>query len=313
MNSINPGETVLVTGGTGSLGHALTENLLNTGAIVRIFSRDEKKQYDMKKLFPECEYLLGDIRDYHAVSSAIKDVDVIIHGASLKYVNISEIQPAEYVSTNVDGTMNLVNAVLQEKNIRRVVGISTDKACLPINTYGLTKALLEKVMLEGNRRQGHYLETVFNVARYGNVVGTRGSVVPHWAELSKANKPLTITNPEMTRFFFTLDEAVDLIDYTLQCDSDVITSKKMAACTLGDLAEVMKGSAGIVITGERPGEKQHEMLLSDDEMSKSIEDGDMFVYTPSSEPHNKNLYYGSQFARRLSLPEIQAFVQEWLN
>lgn len=313
MLSIKKGERVLITGGTGSLGHELAKHLALADASVRILARDEKKQYDMRKLFPDYEYVLGDIRDYNAVRDGLKDIDTVIHGASLKYVNISEIQPAEYVSTNVDGTMNLMNAVLDNGSIKRLVGISSDKACLPVNAYGLTKALLEKLILEGTRRQGKLGETVFNVARYGNVVGTRGSVVPFWGECKKAGKPLPITNPDMTRFFFTINEAVQLIDKCLESPANVIVSKRMRSCTLGELATVMQGPEGVEIVGERPGEKHHEMLLSSDEMMRTYNDGDYLVYVPAGGILQSEAVEGfSSFnAERISQHEIKELVDEW--
>lgn len=321
MKSITPGERVLVTGGTGSLGHALTERLLATGAKVRIFSRDEKKQYDMAKLYPECEYHLGDIRDAGTLRDAVRDVDVVIHGASLKYVNISELQPLEYVQTNIDGTINLMQAVLDERRVRSCVGISSDKACLPVNTYGLTKAVLEKLMLEGTKRQGDFPTTVFNVARYGNVLGTRGSVVPFWREKLAQGVPLPITNPEMTRFFFTLDEATDLIDFCLLQEEGLIISKRMNACSLADLAAAMEDDHGHVIVGQRPGEKLHEQLLSEDEMARTSlvldDSGDHFwVFDPSGkrvdwdESTTEISEYNSQNAPQLTVPEIQELLSK---
>lgn len=313
MRSIQQNERVLITGGTGSLGHELAKSLANSGAYVRILARDEKKQYDMQKTYPNYEYVLGDVRDFNTLRDAVKDIDTIIHGASLKYVNVSEIQPAEYVATNVVGTMNLMNAVLDNGNVKKLVGISSDKACMPLNTYGLTKALLEKLILEGIRRQGSLGETQFNVARYGNVVGTRGSVVPFWGECKRKGLPLPITNPNMTRFFFTINEAVELIDECLAGDAGVIVSKKMRSCTLGELADVMRGDVGIEIKGERPGEKQHEMLLSEDEMKRTTENGDYLIYHPLSQQTftDKAESFGSFNAERISKKEIGELVNEW--
>ena len=289
LRSIRPGERVLVTGGTGSLGHALTDALLASHAVVRVYSRDEKKQYDMGKLFPDVEYVLGDIRCGESVRDAVRDVDVVIHGASLKYVNIGELQPLEYVRTNVDGTLHLLDAVLAEGSVRRCVAISSDKACLPVNTYGMTKAILEKLCLEGARRRGSKIKTVFNVARYGNVVGTRGSVIPFWAEQIEQGLPLPVTDPDMTRFFFTMAEAVELIDMALVLPEATVTSKRMRSCTVGDLAAAMRsdlpdGASPVEVVGPRPGERRHEMLLSSDEMARTRVVGDFFVFTPGSDP-----------------------------
>lgn len=306
-------ERVLVTGGTGSLGHALVARLIKQDVFVRVFARDEKKQYEMAKLFPSVQYVLGDVRDPAACRDAVRDVDVVIHGASLKYVNISELQPREYITTNVMGTVNMVDAVLAAESVRRFVGISTDKACLPINTYGMTKALLEKVILEAQTRQGKYGQTSFTVARYGNVVGTRGSVVPFWQERRIGGLTLPVTNPDMTRFFFTLDEAVALVEYALQADPGLIVSKRMSACTVGDLANAMRGDSEVEILGERPGEKHHELLLTEEEMSRTSQDGDIFLYDPSRQPSADSVdYFGSDNAPRLSQDELKVMLAEYL-
>ena len=308
-------KNILITGGTGSLGYALAKTLTKAGASLTIFSRDEKKQYDMKKVFPNCKYVLGDVRDYHAVRDVVRGMDIVIHGASLKYVNISELQPSEYVTTNVVGTLNVINAVLDEKTVENCVGISTDKACMPVNAYGLTKALLEKTMLEANQRQGDKGTTVFNVARYGNVIGTRGSVIPFWKERREAGLSLPITNADMTRFFFTLDEAVDLILYCLNSESGLIISKAMKGVTLAKLAEAMKGDSDIEIVGERPGEKHDEMLLSPDEIMKSYEDSGMLIFNPS-QPSEKNAKYpngySSKEAEQMTTEELRSVLKEFL-
>ena len=306
-------KNVLITGGTGSLGYALVEKFLANGANISIYSRDEKKQYDMKKVYPDCKYIIGDIRNYHSIRDAVRGADIVIHAASLKYVNISELQPYEYTTVNVDGTINLVNAVLDEKNVERCVGISTDKACVPVNAYGLTKALLEKIMLEANTRQGG--QTVFNVARYGNVIGTRGSVLPFWKERRDQGLTIPITNPDMTRFFFTLDEAVELIEYCLSAPRNVIVSKAMAGVTLIELANAMKGNSTIEVIGERPGEKHHEMLLSEDEIKRSYKDEKMWIYDPSASPAENNEYpsgYSSLNADRMTSEEIITLIKEFI-
>lgn len=307
------GKNVLITGATGSLGYALTEKFINQGANLTLYSRDEKKQYDMRKVYPDCRYIVGDVRNYHSIRDAVRGIDIVIHAASLKYVNISELQPYEYTTVNVDGTINLVNAILDEGTVERCVGISTDKACLPVNAYGLTKALLEKIMLEANTRQGG--NTIFNVARYGNVIGTRGSVIPFWKERREQGKTLPITNPDMTRFFFTLEEAVELIEYCLSAPENVIVSKAMGGVTLMQLAEVMKGGSEIEIVGERPGEKHHEMLLSEDEIKKSYKDSGMWIFNPSATPVENSEYpngYSSQNAYRMSNEEIASMIKEFI-
>lgn len=305
---------ILITGGTGSLGYALAERMTNDGAAVTIYSRDEKKQYDMAKLFPDCRYLLGDVRDYASIRDAVRGMDWVVHGASLKYVNISELQPAEYVTTNINGTLNLVNEILEEETVERCVGISTDKACLPVNTYGLTKAILEKLILEGNTRQGPKGITKFNVARYGNVIGTRGSVVPFWQERREAGLTLPVTNPYMTRFFFTLDEAVDLIYENLDAEAGVIISKMMKGVKLGNLARVMAGDSEVENVGERPGEKHHELLLSSDEMARTIRKGDYFFFYPNmpSTDQSGAPAYSSNSAVEITDEELKVLIQDYL-
>jgi FlaA1/EpsC-like NDP-sugar epimerase len=306
---------ILITGGTGSLGQALTERFIKAGASLTIFSRDEKKQYDMKKIYPDCRYIVGDIRDYHAVRDAVRDIDIVIHGASLKYVNIGEIQPAEYVTTNVIGTLNVINAVLDEKTVENCVGISSDKACMPINTYGFTKAILERTILEANQRQGSKGNTVFNIARYGNVIGTRGSVVLFWQERRDAGLTIPITNPDMTRFFFTIEEAVDLIVYCLNSKPGLIISKAMRGVTVGKLAEIMKGECKTEIIGERLGEKHDEMLMTSEEMMKTYEDSGMFVFDPLTLPKPNENYpngYSSQDAPVITEEQLKIILKEYL-
>lgn len=304
MLGVQTGDRVLVTGGTGSLGHALTGHLLAAGASVRIFSRDEKKQYDMARAFPACQFRLGDVRDPAAVRDAVRDIDIVVHGASLKYVNLGEQQPYEYVATNIGGTVHLLDAVLARSEVRRCVGISSDKACAPINTYGMTKAVLERLTTEANVRQGSTGPTVFTTARYGNVAGTRGSVIPFWRDRLAAGLSLPVTDPAMTRFFFTLDEAVELIDRALCAPAGMVVSKRMNACTIADLAEVMADGHPIEIVGTRPGEKIHETLLTSLEMAKTKLDGDVFIYDPAATPNGTADPFTSDVAPRLDQEAI---------
>lgn len=322
MTSVARGERVLITGGTGSLGGALIPALLAAGARVRVFSRDEKKQLDVRRRWPEVECRLGDVRNSRALCLALKGIDAVIHAASLKYVDVSERQPTEYVQTNVVGTMNVIDAAEQSDTVRRVVGISTDKVPHAVNVYGLTKALLEKMFLEAHvdadRHDGEIL-CKFVVARYGNVVGSRGSVVPFWAEQRRKGEPLRVTDPAMTRFFFTLDDAVRLVDVALGAPSGTVVAQPMPACTLGDLARVMSRPSGDVeVVGRRAGEKTHEELLTAEEMTRTSMTMDgMFLYDPLSsvpptelrDPHGG---YTSDRARRLADAELRAMIGEWL-
>jgi UDP-N-acetylglucosamine 4,6-dehydratase len=317
--SVLASDRVLITGGTGSLGVALAKWLLPRVAHVRIFSRDEKKQYDMRQSLPACEYLLGDVRDFSAVLDAVQGMDVVVHAASLKYIDVGERQPLEYVQTNVVGTMNVLAAALRPtsavERLRHVVGISTDKAPVPVNVYGITKFLLERLFLEAHaRRRPPGSPMRFTVARYGNVLGTRGSVIPFWAAKRKINERLPITNPWMTRFFFSLEDAVRLIEVALTVKSGLIVSQRMSAATMHDLAEVMQ-TAGTVVVGERAGEKLHELLLTESEMARVQRSGDVFVLDPEAAPTNGGLEaYTSDRAPRLSQGELRALLERegWL-
>lgn len=311
--TIHPDDRVLVTGGTGTLGEALLPELLTRTKQVRVLSRDETKQGALRSRHPEIDWMLGDIRDPKACVDAVRDIDVVIHCASLKYVDISERQPSEYILTNVNGTLNLINAILSNGKIRQVVGISTDKAAAPYNTYGLTKALLEKLFLEAHAyRRGPNCDTIFTVCRYGNVVGSRGSVVLKWQELSQKGEEIKVTDPTMTRFFFTVDDALRLIDYALWLNmGGVIVSQAMPSCTLGQLASLWSDTYEVI--GTRPGEKHHEDLLTQHEMPRVRQDGDFFIYSPLGPTTIESPLepYTSEMARRLDRPELELLTSQW--
>jgi FlaA1/EpsC-like NDP-sugar epimerase len=237
------GKVILITGGSGSLGQELTKRFLEMGPKeIRIFSRSEKTQYEMKKKFPQCSYWIGDVRDYSAVREVVRGVDAVYHCAALKYINISEMQPEETVKSNIIGSMNIINAVKDEKNVELCIGISTDKACAPINIYGMSKAIMEKLFVNADKTKGD-IKTRFAIARYGNVVGTNGSVIPFWKEKCDKGEDLPITDPSMTRFMFPLSSAIELIFYTtLNAKGGEIIAKEMSSLILGDLAEVRKHS-----------------------------------------------------------------------
>jgi UDP-N-acetylglucosamine 4,6-dehydratase len=312
--TIHAVDRVLVTGGTGTLGENLLAELVNRTQHIRVLSRDEAKQGVLRSHYPGVDWMLGDVRDPKACADAVRDIDIVIHCASLKYVDVSEKQPSEYILTNVNGTLNLINAILMNGNVRQVIGISTDKAANPFNTYGLTKALLEKLFLEAHAyRRGPNCETIFTVCRYGNVVGSRGSVVLKWQELTQSGQPIKVTDPEMTRFFFTVDDALALIDYALWIkEGGVIVSQAMPSCTLGELASLWSDTYEVI--GTRPGEKQHEDLLTQHEMPRVRRDGDFFIYTPlgSVTTESKPLEpYTSANARRLERAELEILTSRW--
>lgn len=313
MHSLT-GETVLITGGSGSIGHALIPQVLAAGAReLRILSRDEVKQAVLKTAYPQVRCILGDVRDLRACHEAARGATIVIHAASLKYIDLSEQQPTEYALTNVLGTINMIQAALHA-GVARMVGISTDKCCLPINAYGLTKGLLEKFFMESHTtHHGAESGTAFVVCRYGNVIASRGSVILKWQAARQQGQPIQVTDPTMTRFFFTLTDAVALIDVALAAPSGLIVSKAMPSATLGDLAAVMAGPAGVTIIGRRPGEKPHEDLLSAHEMPRVTRDGDLFYYDPlMPTPHKRpGLPYTSANARRLTRDELTELTAPW--
>lgn len=312
--TVHPDQTVLVTGGTGTLGEALIPALLTRlrPSHLRVLSRDEAKQDVLHRIYPAVDFMLGDVRDPKACMDAVRDVDVIIHCASLKYVDVSEKQPSEYVLTNVMGTLNLINAVLMNGQVKQMVGISTDKAAAPYNTYGLTKALLEKLFIEAHAyRRSPVCDTIFTVCRYGNVIGSRGSVVLKWQDLVQRGEPIQVTDPEMTRFFFTVEDALHLIDYALwKCLGGVIVAQAMPSTTLGELASLWSDTYEII--GTRPGEKYHEDLLTTHEMPRVTRDGDFFIYEPLGPAQEKFPEpYTSASARRLTRAELEHLTKPW--
>ena len=285
-NLIN-GKNVLVTGGTGSFGHQLVKEVSSykPNKII-VFSRDEDKQYSMQheiadeKIAKKIKFAIGDIRDYDRLFSVSKDVDIVFHAAALKQVPTVEIYPFEAVKTNILGTYNVVRASVARK-VKNVISISTDKAVKPVNAMGMTKALQEKIILSDDLEKGN---TKFCCVRYGNVLGSRGSVIPLWDNKIKKNKPLPVTHPEMTRFMLTLTEAIQLVFYALKnSKGGEIFVKKAPATKIVDLAkmygEIITGRKDYPITyvGRRAGEKIHEVLVSEEEMRNVTEKKDHFI------------------------------------
>lgn len=314
MDHIIRGTRVLVTGGTGTLGSALLPALLSRGAEVRVLSRDEAKQGIGRSRHRDVEWMLGDVRDPRACHLAVRGMEVVIHAASLKYVDISEQQPTEYVLTNTLGTMHILDAIRREPHVHTVVGISTDKACAPLNTYGLTKALLEKMFAEAHayrQRPVQYL-----TCRYGNVLGSRGSVLEKWQAARREGRAIQITDPAMTRFFFTLEDAVGLIDAALGLgESGTVLSLAMPACTLETLAWAMVGPNGKVETiGRRPGEKTHEELISPHEAARAMYmDRGLILLNPKAMPRADGKPYTSQTARQLTVDQVRELIRPWLD
>ncbi|MFY5756656.1 polysaccharide biosynthesis protein, partial [Acinetobacter baumannii] len=273
----------LITGGTGSFGNAVLKRFLETDIKeIRIFSRDEKKQDDMRKKYhsAKLKFYIGDVRDYNSILNATRGVDYIYHAAALKQVPSCEFHPMEAVKTNVLGTENVLEAAIQN-HVKRVVCLSTDKAVYPINAMGISKAMMEKVMVAKSRNlEG--LDTVICGTRYGNVMASRGSVIPLFVDQIRQGKPLTITDPNMTRFMMTLEDAVDLVLYAFEHgeNGDIFVQKAPAA-TIAVLAEALKQLLNvedhpISIMGTRHGEKAFEALLSREEMVHAFDQGDYF-------------------------------------
>ena len=280
-------KTLLITGGTGSFGNAVLNRFLSSDiAEIRVFSRDEKKQDDMRKRYanPKLKFYIGDVRDYQSVLNATRGVDYIFHAAALKQVPSCEFHPMEAVKTNILGTENVLEAAIQN-GVKRVVCLSTDKAVYPINAMGISKAMMEKVMVAKSRNlEG--TSTVICGTRYGNVMASRGSVIPLFVEQMRAGKPLTITDPHMTRFMMTLADAVDLVLYAFEHgnNGDMFVQKAPAA-TVETLAKALTSMLGkpdhpIQVIGTRHGEKAFEALLSREEMACAEDRGEYFRVPP---------------------------------
>jgi UDP-glucose 4-epimerase len=318
------GKTLLITGGTGSFGNAVLERFLNTEVKeIRIFSRDEKKQEDMRIRLKsdKVKFYIGDVRDYESVDSALKGVDYIFHAAALKQVPSCEFYPLEAVKTNILGTENVLNAALNNK-VKKVIVLSTDKAVYPINAMGTSKAMMEKLMVAKSRTVDEGT-TILCGTRYGNVIATRGSVIPLFINQIKSSQPLTVTDPNMTRFMMSLDSAVDLVLYAFKhAQQGDMLVKKAPACTIGDLAlaikELFKAKNEIKTIGTRHGEKLYETLLTREEMVKAEDCGDYFRISADMRDLNYNKYfiegetevsvkedYNSHNTKRLKVKEIK--------
>ena len=286
-------KVLLITGGTGSFGNAVLNRFLETDIKeIRIFSRDEKKQEDMRIKYKndKIKFYIGDVRDYRSIDDAMDGVDFIFHAAALKQVPSCEFYPVQAVKTNILGTENVLEAAINH-NVKKVIVLSTDKAAYPINAMGMSKALMEKVAVAKGRdlKEG---QTVICRTRYGNVMASRGSVIPLFCEQIKEGKPLTITNPDMTRFMMTLEDAVDLVIYAFEHgeQGDLFVQKAPAA-TIDTLARAIKelkhSDVSINCIGTRHGEKLYEVLVTKEEMVNAIDMGD-YYRIPAD---NRNLNY----------------------
>lgn len=276
-------KTLLITGGTGSFGHAVLDRFLSTDIKeIRIFSRDEKKQDDMRTEYRNNEkikFYIGDVRDVNSIKNAMYGVDYLFHAAALKQVPSCEFFPLEAVKTNILGTANVLSAAI-EYGVKKVICLSTDKAAYPINAMGTSKAMMEKVVIAKSRTVDP-AKTTICCTRYGNVMASRGSVIPRFVEQIKAGQPITITEPAMTRFIMSLEEAVDLVIFTFEHASNGdIMVQKAPACTIEVLAQAVKElfnpDAGAKIIGIRHGEKMYETLLTKEECAHAEDMGDFF-------------------------------------
>ena len=287
--SVFKDKVLLITGGTGSFGNAVLRRFLDSDIKeIRILSRDEKKQDDMRHRLqnPKVKYFIGDVRNKESVDIAMKGVDYVFSAAALKQVPSCEFFPMEATRTNVEGTNNVLLSAI-EHGVKNVVVLSTDKAAYPINAMGISKALMEKVAIAKGRELGEGAETTICCTRYGNVMASRGSLIPLWVEQMMDGKPITITDPEMTRFMMTLDDAVDLVIYafTHGHNGDLFVQKAPAA-TLSTLAEALKqiyskvdpkyGETEVKVIGTRHGEKLYETLVTREEMAKAIDMGNYY-------------------------------------
>ena len=288
-------KTLLITGGTGSFGNAVLNKFLDTDIKeIRIFSRDEKKQHDMRVSInsSKVKFYIGDVRDINSIDKAMKDVDFVFHAAALKQVPSCEFFPIEAVKTNILGTENVLDAAIKN-NVKKVICLSTDKAVYPINAMGISKAMMEKVMVSRSKDSGN---TILVGTRYGNVMASRGSVIPLFYDQIISNQPLTITNPEMTRFMMTLTEAVNLVLYAFEYgNTGDIFVQKSPASTIGELANAMlniyKSKQTVNIIGTRHAEKLYETLLSKEEVFIAKDLGDYYRVPADNRDLNYNKYF----------------------
>jgi UDP-glucose 4-epimerase len=290
-------KTLLITGGTGSFGHAVLRRFLNTGIKeIRIFSRDEKKQDEMRNRFKndKIKYYIGDVRDFNSISDAMAGVDYVFHAAALKQVPSCEFYPMEAIKTNTIGTENAVKAAVANK-VKKFILLSTDKAVYPVNSMGMSKALAEKIIVAKSRNLTNS-DTILCATRYGNVMASRGSVIPLFIDQIKEGKDITITDPNMTRFLMSLDEAVDLVLYAFNnAENGDTFVQKAPASTIRDLAqaviELFDAKSNIKIIGTRHGEKQAETLLTREERIKAIEMGDFYRIPSDTRDLNYEKYF----------------------
>ncbi len=312
-------KVLLITGGTGSFGNAVLDRFLNTDiGEIRIFSRDEKKQDDMRKKYnnSKIKFYIGDVRDLQSIKAAMYDVDYVFHAAALKQVPSCEFFPLEAVKTNVIGTDNVLTAAI-EAGVKKVICLSTDKAAYPVNAMGTSKAMMEKVFVAKSRTVSPK-KTLICGTRYGNVLCSRGSVVPLFIEQLKSGKPLTITEPKMTRYIMSLEEAVELVAFAFEnAESGDIMVQKAPACTIEVLAQAVKELFGVEsetkIIGIRHGEKMYETLLTNEECANAMDMGDFYRVPADKRDLNYDKYFTDGNEERTQLEEYNSNNTELLN
>jgi UDP-N-acetylglucosamine 4,6-dehydratase len=323
--SILDESSVLITGGTGSLGKALVHDLLSSTKVRRIaiFSRDELKQFHMRSEFKDdsrLRWFLGDIRDPDRLKRALHDVDYVFHAAALKQVDTGEYNPMEFIKTNVLGSQNVIDACI-DSGVKRVIALSTDKASSPINLYGATKLTADKLFVAANNYSFSY-GTTFSVVRYGNVMGSRGSVIPFFQQLANEGKPLPITDLRMTRFWISIDQAVRFVVESLEMmTGGELYVPKIPSMRIIDLAQAVSPGAQLVEVGMRPGEKLHEEMISADDSRRTVLVGNRYVVMPVAaewgySPPKESVLVPDGFAFRsntndewLSIAQIREFIK----
>jgi UDP-N-acetylglucosamine 4,6-dehydratase len=311
-------KVLLITGGTGSFGNAVLQRFLKTDHFkeIRIFSRDEKKQDDMRNQLknPKLKFFIGDVRDYDSVEPATRGVDYIFHAAALKQVPSCEYFPMQAVKTNIEGTQNVIRAA-DFNGVKKVICLSTDKAAYPINAMGISKAMMEKVAIAESR---NLQNTIVCLTRYGNVMASRGSVIPLFINQIKSGLPLTITDPNMTRFLMSLNDAVDLVLFAFENGNqgDLFVNKAPAA-TIGDLAKAIKDLASadseVNIIGTRHGEKLYETLCTREEMVKAEDMGDFYRVPADNRDLNYSMYFSEGEKNLAEIEDYHSHNTERLN
>ena len=310
---------LMITGGTGSFGNAVLRRFLNTDiSEIRIFSRDEKKQDDMRQFYrnPKIKYFLGDVRNHNSIDQAIQGVDYVFHAAALKQVPSCEFFPTEAVRTNILGCENVLISA-QQNNVKKVIVLSTDKAVYPINAMGMSKALSEKVMVAKSRSLNG-TGIVFCGTRYGNVMASRGSVIPLFVNQIKTNQPITITDPGMTRFMMTLEDAVELVLFAfVHGNNGDLFVQKSPAATIGDLAQALKdlyhSENEIRVIGTRHGEKLFETLVNREEMVKAVDEGNYYRIPADTRDLNYNKYFTEGESKVTTTEEYTSHNTQRLN